>query len=330
MQLIQPEEVLGYAFSPDDPIAPSHVRPSRIEAAQLRYIRPAFGDAMYRKMLLERYDEFVSGYIKPALAHYVRYELIGELAVRASDHGVVRPSSEESVQTTSATKNDKSDRTDATRAELNRLTASEKSTSGTTGRKTTSQSTDTETSDETNLRQGKDQRTVTVTDSDRTTSQDTVSEQIDASISVTVTEKNATNQSTVNKKTLDDTIVSQENAKNVSRTDTSKGTQEVTGTDSGTAADSSELNDVTTKDVTVAATARSENTGMGSTTRTTLKAATAEEWQLLSRQALRDARTFLRYAVEYVEAHREEFPDYDPASGLGASAARRCIGGIIL
>lgn len=330
MQLIQPEEVLGYAFSPDDPIAPSHVRPSRIEAAQLRYIRPAFGNAMYRNMQMERYDDFVSGYIKPALAHYVRYEMIGELAVRASDHGVVRPSSEESVQTTSATKNDKTDRTDAIRAELNRLTASEKSTSGTTGRKTVSQSTDTETSDETNLRQGKDQRTVTVTDSDRTTSQDTVSEQIDASISVTVTEKNGTNQSTVNKKTLDDTIVSQEDAKNVSRTDTSKGTQEVTGTDSGTAADSSELNDVTTKDVTVAETARSENTGTGSTTRTTLKAATAEEWQLLSRQALRDARTFLRYAVEYVEAHRTDFPEYDPASGLGASAARRCIGGIIL
>ena len=330
MQLIQPEEVLGLAFSPDDQIDPVHLRHARIEAAQLRYIRPAFGPAMYHSMRMEKFEPFVSTYIKPALAHYIRYELIGELAVRASDRGVVRPSTEESAQTTTATKNDGQDRTDTVRIELNRLTASEKTTSGTTSRKTTNQSASTQTSDESHLRKGKDQRTVTVTDSDNTTSQGSVTEQVDPSISVTVTEKSATEQSTVNKKTTDDTTVSQEDGTNVSRTESGNGTQEVTGTDTGSAKDSSELSDVTTRNVTTATTGRSENTGTRSTTRTTLRAATPQEWQLLSRQALRDARTFLRYAVEYVEAHREEFPDYAPASGLGASTPRRCIGGIIL
>lgn len=330
MQLIQPEEVLGLAFSPDDRIDPFHVRLARIEAAQLRYIRPAFGPAMYHSMRMEKYESFVGTYIKPALAHYIRYEMIVELSVRASDQGVVRPSAEESVQTTSATKNDKQDRTDTLRSELNRLTASEKTTSDTTDRKTTDKSNATQITDQGILRENKDQRTIEVTDTDRTTSQGNVSEQIDASISVTVIAKDATEQSTINKKTLDDTILSEEEATNTNRTDTSTGTQEVSGTATGSATGSSEQNDVTTRNVTVAATGRIENTGTGSTTRTTLRAATAQEWQLLSRQALRDARTFLRYAVEYVETHREEFPDYAPASGLGACAPRRCIGGIIL
>ena len=137
MQLITPEEVLGLAFSPDDAIEAAHIRAYRIEAAQLRYIRPAFGEAMYRKMILEQYDSFVSGYIRPALAHYVRYELIGELAVRVSDRGAVRPSAEESEQTTSATRSDQQDRTDTSRQELSRMQVADKTASDTTRRTTT-------------------------------------------------------------------------------------------------------------------------------------------------------------------------------------------------
>ena len=330
MQLIIPDEVLSLAFSPDDPIDPAHVRSARIEAAQLRYIRPAFGDSMYHNMEMERYDPFVSQYIKPALAHYVRYELIAELAVRASDRGVVRPSSEESRQNTTATKSDTTSRTDSSTSEQLRMTTGEKKSAGTTGRKTTDKSTLGVVSDDVFMREGSDQRTVSVTDTNRTTQLVTSSEQNDTTASMTVLEKNVTDQLNGTKSTRDDTIAKQEDARNINRTDTKSGTVDVTGTDSSTVTDTGEQNDMTTTSGTASSTGKSENSGSGTVTRSTLRAATAEEWQLLSRQALRDARTFLRYAVEYVESHRGEFPDYAPASGLGSSSARRCIGGIIL
>lgn len=332
MQLINSDEVLGLAFTPDDPIDPACVREARIEAAQLRYIRPTFGDAMYQSMRMERYDLFVSQYIKPALAHFVRYELIGELAVRAGSRGVVRPSTEESSQTTSATRSDTGNRTESSTQELVRVANGQKTTSGTTGRKTTTRSTDTVASDETVVREGKDQRTVTVADTSRTTVQNSTSEQTEtaAPTSITLLEKNGTDQVSATKNTQDDTASNQEEARNTTRTDTTDGTQEVAGTESSTATNADEQNDLTTRKATVGTTGTTENSGHGDTTRTTLRAATSEEWQLLSRQALRDARTFLRYAVEYVEANRELFPDYAPTSGLGSAASRRCIGGIIL
>lgn len=330
MQLITPEEVLGLAFSADDAIDPAHVRAARIEAAQLRYIRPAFGAEMYRKMILEQYGSFVSGYIKPALAHYVRYEMIGELAVRASDRGVVRPASEERLQTTASTQSGEQKRTDTTKQESSRLQSSEKSTSGTTGRTTTGQSTVKRVSEETSLAEGSDQRTITVTDSEKTTMQSSVTDQTDTSIAMTLTEKKETDQTNGTKETLDTTSHKQEETKQGTRTDTTSDTQEVNGTETGTAKTDLEQTDTAMKTAAVSTTSQNENSGTGTTTRTSLGAATPEEWQLLSRQALRDARTFLRYAVEYVEAHRELFPEYAPASGLGASAARRCIGGIIL
>lgn len=330
MQLIIPDEVLSLAFSADDPIEPAHVRPARIEAAQLRYIRPAFGDGMYRSMEQERYDTFVDQYIKPALAHFVRYELIAELAVRAGDSGVVRPSSEESRQSTTATKSDTTNRTDNSTTEQLRMTTGEKKTAGTTSRKTTDKSTLGVVSDDVFLREGSDQRTVSVTDTSRTTQLVTSSEQNDTVASMTILEKNVTDQLNGTKSTRDDTIVKQEDARNINRTDTKSATIDVTGTDSSTVTSTGEQNDMATKSGTVASTGKSENSGTGTTSRSTLRAATAEEWQLLSRQALRDARTFLRYAVEYVEANRSQFPDYAPSSGLGSSSARRCIGGIIL
>ncbi|MDE5944197.1 MAG: hypothetical protein K2G93_01245 [Rikenella sp.] len=328
MQLISQDEVLSLAFSGDDAIDTSHVRAARIEAAQLRYIRPAFGNAMYREMILEQYRDFVSGYIKPALAHFVRYELIGELAVRASDRGVVRPSFAESEQSETSIRNDREDRKDTSRSESSRQSSGTKSSTETTSRQTSDQSTSKRTEDEQRTEQVDDQQTLTQTSTDKQTVQSTSTTQGDTSGSLT--EKKETDQTNGTKETLTQTLRSEEESTQSLRTDTASGTQKVDGEVIGSVETEEQQADLATKNATVSTTLAREDTDTSRSTRLSLGAATAEEWQLLSRQALRDARTFLRYAVEYVEANRNRFPNYDPASGLAASGDRRCIGGIIL
>lgn len=330
MQLITPEEVLGLAFSPDDAIDVSHIRIYRIEAAQLRYIRPAFGDRMYQQMIQERYDAFVSTYIRPALAHYVRYELISELAVRISDRGVVRPSSEERTQTSSATKNDSQDRTDTTRRELTRTQQNEKNVSNTSERTTTTQSSGEQTTDETKLVEETQQRTVNVTDSDRVTSESNSTEQLDSALSVTVIDKSTTDQTSGSDKTVDESTNSEESSSQIATTESSTNSQTVNETETGNTTTALEQSDLTTTDVTVAITGLTENSGTGTTSLQTSRVATMQEWMVMSRQALRDARLFLRVAVEYVEMHPDEFPDYEPLRGWGRRMPRRCLGGIIL
>lgn len=94
MQLITPDEVIELAFSPLDSISPESIRPTRIAIATERYVRPAFGDGLFDNLGQPEHGEFVEQYVKPALAHYVRYGMITELAVRVGDSGVVQLSSE--------------------------------------------------------------------------------------------------------------------------------------------------------------------------------------------------------------------------------------------
>ena len=58
------------------------------------------------------------------------------------------------------------------------------------------------------------------------------------------------------------------------------------------------------------------------------EAAPAEAAGRLRRQALRDAETLLEEAIEFVEQHPEDFPEYDPDLGI----RRRVLfkGGLIL
>ena len=330
MQLITPEEVLGLAFSPDDAIDVSHIRVYRIEAAQLRYIRPVFGDKMYQQMILERHADFVFTYIRPALAHYIRYEMIGELAVRASDRGVVRASSEESTQTTSATKNEQQDRTDTERRELSGTQVVEKTSSGTTERVTTTQSNGEQTSDGSEITETTTQRTINETDSDRVSTDTDTTEQVDEALAATVGSSSTVEQTSGSVKTTDETTESEEVTTQAVKTDTSTVSETVNGTESGSETTNSEQSDVTTVDTTVELSASTENSGTGTTSQQTAKAASAYEWMLMARQALRDARLFLRVAVEYVEAHPDEFPDYEPRIKRGKHRLRRCMGGVIL
>lgn len=330
MQLISQEEVIGLAFTPDDVINPANIRPARIEIAQLRYIRPTFGHEMYQNMILQQYNSFVSDYIKPALAHFIRYELIGELAVRASDLGVVKPSAENASLNTSATKNDLQNRTDTSREERNQLEVAEKNTTQTTLENTTKKVTDKTTREESQLHQNTKSETQNGTETDKKTTENTISEQVDTSISVTLTEEAEMLQDNLTKETTTTLNDSGETASQLTETDTSDTTLKVDTTDETAVNSNAEQNHVITKDLFVETSLQSENSSTSDSSKSTQKAADAAEWQLLARQALRDARTFLRYAVEHVEQNRDKFPDYAPVSGLGATAVRRCIGGIIL
>ena len=89
MLLITPEEVLAYAFSPREKIAPVSIRRAKIDVAQEHFIHPIVGDFMFGSMTDGKFRPFVNEYIKPALAHYVRYGVIPELSIRMGDDGAV-------------------------------------------------------------------------------------------------------------------------------------------------------------------------------------------------------------------------------------------------
>lgn len=106
MNLINPREVISHAFSTRDSVSESSIRAAKITVAQERYIRPAFGDQMFDRMVTGEHSAYVNTYIKPALAHFVRYELIGELALQVGDQGIHLPTSENSDQQHQVNKND--------------------------------------------------------------------------------------------------------------------------------------------------------------------------------------------------------------------------------
>jgi|GEM_PF-3842438 len=89
MLLITPDEVLVYAFSPREKITPGSIRYSKIDVAQERFIRPVLGEEMFDNLAQGKFRPFVNEYIKPALAHYVRYGVISEFSIRMGDDGAV-------------------------------------------------------------------------------------------------------------------------------------------------------------------------------------------------------------------------------------------------
>lgn len=89
MLLITPAEVIRMAFTPREIISPESLRTLKIDIAQEHFIRPRFGDDMFQEMLNDNHYDFVEEYIKPALAQFVRYGVIAEMAVRVDDNGAL-------------------------------------------------------------------------------------------------------------------------------------------------------------------------------------------------------------------------------------------------
>lgn len=89
MNLIQPNEVIEYAFLPRESIKHQSIKELKIDIVQQQYILPRFGDEMFDSMIEGEYAEFVYDYIKPALAFYVRASIIDELSILTGEDGAV-------------------------------------------------------------------------------------------------------------------------------------------------------------------------------------------------------------------------------------------------
>ena len=87
--LITPAEVLALAFTSTESLPEESITPSRIESASLQYIRPALG-SLYEHLSDTRYAEFVDTFIKPPLAHYVRYQMIDDHSAQIATWGIMQ------------------------------------------------------------------------------------------------------------------------------------------------------------------------------------------------------------------------------------------------
>lgn len=91
--LITPAEVLETAFPATEQFRDDLIRPTMIEVAQLQYLQPVFG-ALFDALEEERYSDFVSTYIKPPLAYYIRCMVIDELTASVGTLGILQEKSD--------------------------------------------------------------------------------------------------------------------------------------------------------------------------------------------------------------------------------------------
>lgn len=84
--IITAQEVIDIAFTENTNMRPQSVNATVIHAAELKYIKPALG-AVYDNRT--KYAEFFDNYIKPALAFFVKVEIIPSLSINLSNGGAV-------------------------------------------------------------------------------------------------------------------------------------------------------------------------------------------------------------------------------------------------
>ncbi|HJB84709.1 MAG TPA: hypothetical protein IAA13_04280 [Candidatus Alistipes merdigallinarum] len=89
IRLITPAEVLELAFPSNQYLPEEMILPAKIDAAQYRFLKPAFGD-FYACLAEEQYESFVDQFVKPALAYYVRYLVIDDLCALPGTTGVLQ------------------------------------------------------------------------------------------------------------------------------------------------------------------------------------------------------------------------------------------------
>jgi ElaB/YqjD/DUF883 family membrane-anchored ribosome-binding protein len=84
--LISAQEVIDLAFAESSNMREDSISATSISVAEIKYIRPAFG-AMF-PLLGEKYADFTNEYVKPALAYFVKCEIIASIAIDMSNSGV--------------------------------------------------------------------------------------------------------------------------------------------------------------------------------------------------------------------------------------------------
>ena len=88
-RLITPAEVLELAFPSNQYLPEEMILPAKIDTAQYRFLKPAFGN-LYPCLAEERYETFLGQFVKPALAYYVRYLIIDDLSALPGTSGVLQ------------------------------------------------------------------------------------------------------------------------------------------------------------------------------------------------------------------------------------------------
>lgn len=90
VNIITAKEVIDIAFPENTNMRPQSVNDTVIHTTELKYIKPALG-ALYDCRV--KYAEFFDVFIKPALAFFVKVEIIPSLSINLSNGGatVVNP-----------------------------------------------------------------------------------------------------------------------------------------------------------------------------------------------------------------------------------------------
>ncbi len=91
--LIAPDEVWEIAFPGSDYLSRENITPTQIEAAQLKYLKPALGK-LYEALEESRYASLVAESLKAPLAWYVRSLVLEELSATTGSLGVAQPKSD--------------------------------------------------------------------------------------------------------------------------------------------------------------------------------------------------------------------------------------------
>lgn len=84
--LITAQEVIELAFAENSNMREESISDTSIRIAEIKYIKPVFG-SMYL-MLGTTYSDFTDEYIKPALAYFVKCEIVSSIAIDMSTAGI--------------------------------------------------------------------------------------------------------------------------------------------------------------------------------------------------------------------------------------------------
>ncbi len=88
--LITPAEVSALCFGGDQNMTADFIKDSSILTAQRKFIFPVTGQSLWAELERNRYPSLVNGYIKSALALYVKYLILPAIYSQAGMLGVVQ------------------------------------------------------------------------------------------------------------------------------------------------------------------------------------------------------------------------------------------------
>ncbi len=87
--LVTPGEVVQIAFRGAESVDPNLIGEAMIVTAQYKFIRPVLGK-LYEALSEGKYTQLLDEYIKPPLAHYVKWLLLPRLSVQCGTIGLVQ------------------------------------------------------------------------------------------------------------------------------------------------------------------------------------------------------------------------------------------------